>query len=205
KKNKTLVISETKENKFKSISEGVEYVHLFPKNLKILIKKYGLNTNELLVLTEIMESMLSHGNLLINFSQKALCELTGINKSTMCKTFKTLKQKQCLIEKNGHIYLNSVIFMKGLPHKLFMQFRDHFLNSISYKLDDEEEFEKVFDDNFIKAYEKNLREIKKKKQQIKEKKISKALDNFEKEISEEWKEKFKDEEENFEFGFESEM
>ncbi|MDG3487731.1 hypothetical protein P8V84_28325, partial [Klebsiella pneumoniae] len=37
-KNKTLVISETKENKFKSISEGVEYVHLFPKNLKILIK-----------------------------------------------------------------------------------------------------------------------------------------------------------------------
>ena len=39
-KNKTLVISETKENKFKSISEGVEYVHLFPKNLKILIRKY---------------------------------------------------------------------------------------------------------------------------------------------------------------------
>ena len=174
KKNKTLVISETKENKFKSISEGVEYVHLFPKNLKILIKKYGLNTNELLVLTEIMESMLSHGNLLINFSQKALCELTGINKSTMCKTFKTLKQKQCLIEKNGHIYLNSVIFMKGLPHKLFMQFRDHFLNSISYKLDDEEEFEKVFDDNFIKAYEKNLKEIKKKKL---------FKDNIEKEIS----------------------
>ena len=31
KKNKTLVISETKENRFKSISEGVEYVHLFPK------------------------------------------------------------------------------------------------------------------------------------------------------------------------------
>ena len=39
---------------------------------------------------------------------------------------------------------------------------------------------KSFDDNFIKAYEKNLKEIKKKKQQIKEKKISKALDNFEK-------------------------
>ena len=44
--------------------------------------------------------------------------------------------------------------MKGLPHKLFMQFRDHFLNSISYKLDDEEEFEKVFDDNFIKDTKK---------------------------------------------------
>ena len=94
----------------------------------------------------------------------------------MCKTFKTLKQKQCLIEKNGHIYLNSVIFMKGLPHKLFMQFRDHFLNSISYKLDDEEEFEKVFDDNFIKAYEKkNLKEIKKKKQQIKRKENIKSI------------------------------
>ena len=106
--------------------------------------------------------MLSHGNLLINFSQKALYELTGINKSTMCKTFKTLKQKQCLIEKNGHIYLNSVIFMKGLPHKLFMQFRDHFLNSISYKLDDEEEFEKVFDDNFIKDTKKISKRLKRK-------------------------------------------
>ena len=135
---------------------------IYSKNLKILIRKYGLNTNELLVLTEIMESMLSHGNLLINFSQKALCELTGINKSTMCKTFKTLKQKQCLIEKNGHIYLNSVIFMKGLPHKLFMQFRDHFLNSISYKLDDEEEFEKVFDDNFIKDTKKISKRLKRK-------------------------------------------
>ena len=148
-------------------------MHLFPKNLKILIRKYGLNTNELLVLTEIMESMLSHGNLLINFSQKALCELTGINKSTMCKTFKTLKQKQCLIEKNGHIYLNSVIFMKGLPHKLFMQFRDHFLNSISYKLDDEEEFEKVFDDNFIKAYEKISKRLKEKATNKKKRKYQK--------------------------------
>ena len=95
--------------------------------------------------------------------------------------------------------------MKGLPHKLFMQYRDHFLNSISYKLDDDDEFEKVFDDNFIKAYEKNLKEIKKKKQQLKEKKISKALDIFEREISKELKETFKEEEENFEFGFESDL
>ena len=94
--------------------------------------------------------------------------------------------------------------MKGLPHKLFMQFRDHFLNSISYKLDDEEEFEKSSTIILLKI-RKNLKEIKKKKQQIKEKKKSKALDNFEKEISKEWKEKFKDEEENFEFGFESEI
>ena len=137
-------------------------MHLFPKNLKILIKKYGLNTNELLVLTEIMESMLSHRNLLINFSQKALCELTGINKSTMCKTFKNPQTKAVFNWENGHIYLNSVIFMKGLPHKLFMQFRDHFLNSISYKLDDEEEFEKVFDDNFIKDMKKISKRLKRK-------------------------------------------
>ena len=107
--------------------------------------------------------MLSHGNLLINFSQKTLCELTEINKSTMSKTFKSLKQKQCLIEKNGHIYLNSVIFMKGLPHKLFIQFRDHFFNSISYKLDDEEEFEKVFDDNFLLKHMKKISKKLKRK------------------------------------------
>ena len=37
------------------------------------------------------------------------------------------------------------------------------------------EFEKVFDDNFIKAYEKNLKEIKKKKQQIKRKENIKSI------------------------------
>ena len=38
KKIKLQLFLKQKENKFKSISEGVEYVHLFPKNLKILIK-----------------------------------------------------------------------------------------------------------------------------------------------------------------------
>ena len=60
--------------------------------------------------------------------------------------------------------------MKGLPHKLFMQFRDHFLNSISYKLDDEEEFEKVFDDNFIKDMKKSKR--------LKEKATNKRKENI---------------------------
>ncbi|HBB6713163.1 helix-turn-helix domain-containing protein [Lelliottia amnigena] len=185
KKNKTLTITEKKDVSYKSIKDGVEYVHLFPKNLKSLIKEYGLTTNELLVLTEIMESMLSHGNLLINFSQKRLCELTGINKSTMSKVFTSLKNKKCLIENNDNTYLNSVIFMKGLPQKLFIQYRDHFLKSIEYKLSSDEYFEEIFDDKFIETYQKSLEGIKDKKKQMQKAEKEKALKKFQKSIAEE--------------------
>lgn len=185
KKNKTLTITEKKDVSYKSIKDGVEYVHLFPRNLKALIKEYGLTTNELLVLTEIMESMLSHGNLLINFSQKRLCELTGINKSTMSKVFTTLKNKKCLIETNDNTYLNSVIFMKGLPQKLFIQYRDHFLKSIEYKLSSDEYFEEIFDDKFIETYQKSLEGIKDKKKQMQKAEKEKALKKFQKAIAEE--------------------
>lgn len=194
KKNKTVKITEQKDTAYKSIKQGVEYVHLFPKNLKALIKEYGLSTNELLVLTEIMESMLSHGNLLINFSQKRLVELTGINKSTMSKVFKSLKDKNCLIEKDDSTYLNSVIFMKGLPHKLFIQYREHFLNSVEYRLNSNDNFEEVFDDKFIEMYEQNLEKIKKKKKEFEELKKSKSDKNFGKSL--------KDQLDNVDFEFE---
>ena len=129
-----------------------------------------------------MESMLSHGNLLINFSQKRLCELTGINKSTMSKVFTTLKNKKCLIENNDNTYLNSVIFMKGLPQKLFIQYRDHFLKSIEYKLSSDEYFEEIFDDKFIETYQKSLEGIKDKKKQMQKAEKEKALKNFKKQL-----------------------
>ncbi|HGN1330550.1 TPA: hypothetical protein ACKRF0_003616 [Proteus mirabilis] len=179
KQNKNIVIKEEKISNFKSIAEDVEYVHVFPKNLKKLIIEYGLTSNELLVTVEIMESMLSHGNLLINFSQKKLCELTNINKSTMSKVFKSLREKKVLIENdNGHTYLNSVIFLKGLPHKLFIQYREHFLKSIDYKINNEVDFEKIFDEKFIEEYEKNLNKIKEKKKEIEDKRKVKSLKSF---------------------------
>lgn len=179
RQNKNIVIKEEKINNFKSISDNVDYVHVFPKNLKKLIIEYGLTSNELLVTVEIMESMLSHGNLLINFSQKKLCELTNINKSTMSKVFRSLREKKVLIENdNGHTYLNSVIFLKGLPHKLFIQYREHFLKSIDYNLSDDVDFEQVFDQKFIDEYELNLKKIKDKKKEMEEKRKSKSFKLF---------------------------
>ncbi|MDY9944495.1 hypothetical protein M1V89_28150, partial [Klebsiella pneumoniae] len=113
--------------------------------------------------------------------------LTGINKSTMSKVFRSLKEKRCLIENNENTYLNSVIFMKGLPQKLFMQYRDHFLKSIDYKLSDKENFEEVFDDKFIELYEKNLQAIKDKRKELKEMKKKKAEEKFENKLNEEVK------------------
>lgn len=179
RQNKNIIIKEEKINNYKSISDDIDYVHVFPKNLKKLIIEYGLTSNELLVIVEIMESTLSHGNLLINFSQKRLCELTNMNKSTMSKVFKTLREKKVLIEnENGHTYLNSVIFLKGLPHKLFIQYREHFLKSIDYKLSDDIDFEQVFDQDFIDQYELNLKKIKDKKKEIEGKRKEKSFKVF---------------------------
>lgn len=198
KQKKVLKISEEKTGNYKSIAAGVEYIHLFPKNLKKLIKEYNLTSNELLVTIEILDSMLSHGNLLINFSQARLCELTEINKSTMSKVFKSLKTKKVLIEnENGHLYINSAVFMKGLPHKLFMQYREHFLKSIEYKLSESENFDQVFDEKFIAAYEDNLTKIKEVKVKLDEKKKEKTQKTFAENLNLELKKA----EENEEFDF----
>lgn len=77
--------------------------------------------------------------------------------------------------------------MKGLPQKLFMQYRDHFLKSIDYKLSDKENFEEVFDDKFIELYEKNLQAIKDKRKELKEMKKKKAEEKFENKLNEEVK------------------
>lgn len=199
KQKKAITISAEKNNNYKSIADKVEYVHLFPSNFKKLIKEYKLTSNELLVTMEILENMLSHGNLLINFSQATLVKLTGINKSTMCKVFKTLAEKKVLIKNNnGHIYINSVIFMKGLPHKLFIQYREHFLNSIDYKLSEEEDFDQIFDDEFIKTYESNIKKIKDKKEELGQKKKNKTLKTFNETLKTELKEAT---EENFDLIF----
>ncbi|RFT08026.1 hypothetical protein DYB39_20915 [Providencia rettgeri] len=179
RQNKNIIIKEEKINNYKSIADGVDYFHVFPKNLKKLIIEYGLTSNELLVIVEIIESTLSHGNLLINFSQKTLCKLLDMNKSTMSKVFKSLREKKVLIEnENGHTYLNSLIFLKGLPHKLFIQYREHFLKSIDYKLNDDVDFDQVFDQDFIDQYELNLKKIKEKKKEIEGKRKEKSFKVF---------------------------
>lgn len=179
KQKKSVIISGEKDNAFKSIGENVNYVHLFPQNFKMLIKEYNLTSKELLVIMEILDHMLSHGNLLINFSQKTLVEETGIDKSTMSKIFKSLKLKKVLIEnENGHLYINSVIFMKGLPHKLFTQFRSHFLKSIEYRLNDKENFNQIFDPEFIKLYRDNLEKMEEMEKRIKDEKKAKSLKLF---------------------------
>jgi hypothetical protein len=199
KQKKAITISAEKNNNYKSIADKVEYVHLFPKNLKKIIKEYNLTSNELLVTMEILDSMMSHGNMLINFSQARLCELTEINKSTMSKVFKSLRTKKVLIEnENGNLYINSVVFMKGLPHKLFIQYREHFLKSIEYKLTEEENFDQVFDAEFIKTYESNIKKIKDKKEELEQKKKDKTLKSFNETLKTELKEAT---EENFDLIF----
>ena len=49
----------------------------------------------------------------------------GLAKSNVSYTFKKLRNKNILIENNGHLFMNSSLFQKGLSHSLTTERREH--------------------------------------------------------------------------------
>ena len=64
------------------------------------------------------------GNL-ICINQSAIAKELGLAKSNVSYTFKKLRSKNILIEKNGHLFMNSSLFQKGLSHSLTTERREH--------------------------------------------------------------------------------
>jgi vacuolar-type H+-ATPase subunit I/STV1 len=73
-----------------------------------------------------------------------------------------------------------------------------FSSSIEYKLTEEENFDQVFDAEFIKTYESNIKKIKDKKEELEQKKKDKTLKSFNETLKTELKEAT---EENFDLIF----
>lgn len=113
----TTIISEGKKKTVKS-----EFVIAFIDNLETLLA-LDLTTRDIRVITHILKVM-EFGNL-ICLNQAKIAEDLNIKASNMSAIFKKLKQKGVLVENDGHLYMNSNIFSKGLPHKLGKEKNDH--------------------------------------------------------------------------------
>jgi hypothetical protein len=96
----------------------MDYVVAYPENLRTLID-LGLTPRQFKVLLHILDAM-GWGNL-IGFSQKAACDALKIDKTTMSKIFKSLTGAGVLVKIEGHTYLNSNLFAKGLSQNTYSQ------------------------------------------------------------------------------------
>lgn len=101
--------------KEKKTSLKKDFVITFVENLEALAK-LNLKPNEFRIIVEIIKVM-EYGNL-INLSQSTIAKNLNLAKSNVSYYFKNLKKKNILVEKDGHVFMNSNIFSKGLAHRL---------------------------------------------------------------------------------------
>ncbi|EGP9322871.1 TPA: hypothetical protein ACNE6X_004521, partial [Escherichia coli] len=99
----------------KKTSLKKDFVITFVENLEALAK-LNLKPNEFRIIVEIVKVM-EYGNL-INLSQSTIAKNLNLAKSNVSYYFKNLKKKNILVEKDGHVFMNSNIFSKGLAHRL---------------------------------------------------------------------------------------
>lgn len=98
----------------------MDYVVAYPSNLRALAA-LNLSASELKVVVYILDAM-EWGNL-IGFSQKAACEALGMKKSNMSTVFRKLHDKGVIVENDGHMYVNSNLFAKGLRENMYPETR----------------------------------------------------------------------------------
>lgn len=99
----------------KKITLKEQFVMAFTSNLRALAE-LNISQNELKVITYILEVM-EYGNL-ISINQTSIAKELGLHKSNVSYAFKKLVQKNILVKKDGHTFMNSNLFSKGLNHNL---------------------------------------------------------------------------------------
>ena len=136
----TTNIYQRKEN-IKSIKKDVDYVHLFTKNFECLAE-LDITKSELKVIAKILNKM-EFGNL-FHISQAALCRDLGIGKSNMSLIFKKLKAKGIIIDKDGDLFMNSNIFLKGQAHSINMKQRPNVKKAQGFESNNKLAFDNVY-------------------------------------------------------------
>jgi len=129
-----------KEN-IKSINKDVDYVHMFTKNFQQLAE-LDISKNELKVIARILNIM-EFGNC-FHISQAKLCRDLDIKKSNMSLVFKKLKKKGIIIDKDGDLFMNSNIFLKGQAHSINAKQRPNVKKAQGFVVDEKERFENVY-------------------------------------------------------------
>ena len=113
-----------------------EFVLAFTDNL-VELSKLNISKNELKVICYILQIM-EYGNL-INLNQTAVAKAIGIDKGNISKIFKRLTEKQIFIKIDGHLFMNSNLFAKGLSSKLDEEKRNNLKNAKSNIINDDNE------------------------------------------------------------------
>ncbi|EPR2692844.1 DNA-binding protein [Raoultella planticola] len=129
-----------KEN-IKSIKKDVDYVHMFTKNFQQLAE-LDISKNELKVIARILNIM-EFGNC-FHISQAKLCRDLDIKKSNMSLVFKKLKKKGIIIDKDGDLFMNSNIFLKGQAHSINVKQRPNVKKAQEFVVGEKEKFENVY-------------------------------------------------------------
>jgi len=106
-----------------------KFIFLFPENWRKLVINYGLSGLESNVLMLIMEKM-QFGNL-VQISQAGIASELNTKQPSISRVFKSLKEKQVLIEKDKSIYLNPRLASKGNPKTLNEQNKEYFKTAYS--------------------------------------------------------------------------
>jgi len=125
----------------RSITKGIDYVHMFTKNFEQLANM-DISSNELKVIAKILNKM-EFGNC-FHVSQAKLCKELNIKKSNMSIIFKKLKSKSIIIDKDGDLFMNSNIFLKGQYHTINEKQRPNVQKAQVFNVADNPMFHNVY-------------------------------------------------------------
>ncbi|MDT7486041.1 DNA-binding protein [Citrobacter koseri] len=131
----------TRKENIKSIKKDVDYVHMFTQNFQKLAE-LNISKNELKVIARILNIM-EFGNC-FHISQAKLCRDLDIKKSNMSLVFKKLKSKGIIIDKDGDLFMNSNIFLKGQAHTINEKQRPNVKKAQRFEVNDQLTFENVY-------------------------------------------------------------
>ncbi|WP_338511582.1 hypothetical protein [Erwinia aphidicola] len=79
-----------------------------------------------------------------HISQAKLCRDLDIKKSNMSLVFKKLKNKGIIIDREGDLFMNSNIFLKGQAHSINAKQRPNVKKAQVFTVDEKETFENVY-------------------------------------------------------------
>ncbi|WP_174263308.1 helix-turn-helix domain-containing protein [Cronobacter sakazakii] len=106
-----------------------DFSMIFKTNIGTLAKMKLTPTSFRIII--YLFSIIDYGNILVNFSQSRVAKDLGLQKSNVSRAFKELFEKKILIRntEDDHVYLNSNLCVKGIPHKFNEEQMDKFKRS----------------------------------------------------------------------------
>lgn len=105
-----------------AIEKGAGFCLAFLGNFRQLLDA-GTTTQEMKVVAYVLEKM-EYGNL-VCLSQTAIAKEFGCSQQAISKHFKSLEKRGFFVRKDGHLFVNSTIFAKGLATRMDEKRRQH--------------------------------------------------------------------------------